>query len=225
MLTCLGDSLFGSVGIATVRALEAVGCKVEFPEAQTCCGQPPFNAGDWAASREIAGYWLSVFDATTPIVTPSTSCAAMINHGYRQLFPHRAEFPVCHELSQFLVDVLKIGSWPGQLRPQAVQVHVGCHGRAINVLDQPLKLLSMVSGVTVVPFENQEQCCGFGGSFSTNHPFVSSEIGKEKLRTLGNMRTVSTDLGCLMHLQGLARHSKAETRIEHLAELLAESVA
>jgi L-lactate dehydrogenase complex protein LldE len=224
MLTCLGDSLYGSVGIATVRVLEAVGCRVEFPENQTCCGQPPFNSGDWAASREIAAHCLSVFDPSVPIVTPSTSCAAMINHGYRQLFPHRAEFPVCYELSQFLVDVLQIESWPGRLKPQEVQVHVGCHGRAIGVAVQPSRLLSLVPGVDVVSFENQEQCCGFGGSFSTKHPFIGSEIGKEKLRTLGTVRTVSTDLGCLMHLQGLARFGEGVPQLCHIAEILAESL-
>lgn len=224
MLTCLGDSLYGSVGIAAARVLEAFGCTVEFPEDQTCCGQPSFNSGDWASSRQIASHCLSVFNPTVPIVTPSTSCAAMINHGYRQLFPHRAEFPVCYELTQFLVDVLQIETWPGRVKAQRLQVHVGCHGRAIGVSTQPRRLLETIPGVEIVPFDNQEQCCGFGGSFSTKHPFVSSEIGNEKLRTLGSIRTVSTDLGCLMHLQGLARFNRNPIEVVHVAEFLAEAL-
>src|SRR5438105_475514 len=102
LLTCLADTFYGEVGIATVRVLESLGYRVKFPEEQTCCGQPPFNAGDWPSSRRAAAHCLQCFDGDGPIVTPSASCAAMIRHGYHELFPHRASFPVCYELSEFL---------------------------------------------------------------------------------------------------------------------------
>jgi L-lactate dehydrogenase complex protein LldE len=115
MLTCLCDAFFGEVGIATVRVLEHVGCEVVFNRDQTCCGQPPFNAGDWKAARTIASHCGKVLDlqGPEPIVTPSGSCAAMLREGYPMLF-EGMEHPCCFELAEFLVKQMGIERWPGQ---------------------------------------------------------------------------------------------------------------
>ncbi|MCC7435783.1 MAG: (Fe-S)-binding protein [Methanoregulaceae archaeon] len=222
LITCLGDALYGEVGIATARVLQAVGCEVEFPEGQTCCGQPPFNAGHWPEAQAIAAHTRRTFDPKIPIVTPSASCAAMIRHGYAQL---DREPPLeCYELTEFL---LKHG-FSGALRsPRRVAVHTGCHGRMINLGDTAERVVGSIKGVTVVVFGEPEQCCGFGGAFAATHRTVSAGIADAKLDQLVACEAdevVSTDLGCLMHLRGRAKFGERELLLRHVAELLAEAV-
>ncbi len=225
MLTCLADTFYGEVGIATVRVLESLGYTVDFPEKQTCCGQPPFNAGDWKSAREVATHCLNCFEGEGPIVTPSASCAAMVRHGYGELFPHRASLPQCYELSKFLWDVAEIRSWPRVGLPK-VALHTACHGRMLGLGSRTRDLLGIVSGLEVVEFENSEQCCGFGGAFSVSHGAISAGIGREKLRTAPTgLPVVSTDMGCLMHLRGLASREGTSFESLHLAQLLAKGVA
>ena len=238
MLTCLCDAFYGEVGIATVRVLDHAGCTVEFPKGQTCCGQPPFNAGDWDEARKIATRWKEVFGQSgirdpksEIVVTPSSSCAAMVREGYGLLFgegPH----PAVYELGEFLVRHLKIESWPigytpGSLRHRRVAYHRACHGRGLGLRDEQERLLSSIPGIELLPIQNEEQCCGFGGAFSVNHPTVSAGIGTEKLRTViatGAKTLVSGDMGCLMHLQGLIKREGLDLDVRHFAELLAEAI-
>jgi L-lactate dehydrogenase complex protein LldE len=240
MLTCLCDAFYGEVGIATVRVLEHAGCTVEFPKDQTCCGQPPFNAGDWAEARKIATRWKEVFlpavesrnsKIENPIVAPSSSCAAMIREGYSLLFEDGAHPPV-YELGEFLVGQLGIESWPieftpGSLRHRRINYHRACHGRGLGLRDEQERLLSSLPGIELVPISNEEQCCGFGGAFSVNHPTVSAGIGMEKLRTVietGAKTLVSGDMGCLMHLHGLIKKEGIDLQVKHFAEVLAEAI-
>lgn len=224
MLTCLADTFYGEVGIATVRVLESLGYTVEFPESQTCCGQPPFNAGDWKTARQVAGHCLSCFAGDTPIVTPSASCAAMLRHGYGELFPHRASMPKCYELSEFLWDIAEVRSWPAVKLPK-VALHTACHGRMIGLGSRVRDLLGCVAGLEVVDFENPEQCCGFGGAFAVSHGAISAGIGREKLRTAPRgLPVVSTDMGCIMHLRGLADRDGTQFESMHLAQLLARAL-
>jgi len=248
MLTCLCDAFYGEVGIATVRVLEHAGCKVEFPAGQTCCGQPPFNAGDWEASRSVARHWREVFfgspqsEIRNPksairdpkseiVVAPSSSCAAMIREGYPLMFGYDDHLPV-FELSEFLVDHLGIDKWPIGPAPQPGQktkiaFHQACHGRGIGLKDQQIRLLASMQGIEIVPIDQPEQCCGFGGAFSIGHPTVSAAIGKQKLKRVvesGATILVSGDMGCLIHLQGLIEKEGLKIEVRHFAEILAEAI-
>lgn len=229
MLTCLCDAFYGEVGIATVKVLEYFDCEVAFDNRQTCCGQPPFNAGDWDASRSIADHWLSVFgECKAPIVTPSASCAAMIRHGLHAILPE-TDPPAVYELSEFLIDVLSVTDWPTQsvVRPLKLAYHRACHGRPLGLGDQQLALLRMIPGCEVIEVRDSEQCCGFGGAFSVSHGSISSGIGKEKLEAIsetGASLFVSGDMGCLMHLNGLAKQMGTPIAGKHFVEILAEAL-
>lgn len=228
MLTCLCDAFYGEVGIATTRVLEHAGCRVEFPDGQTCCGQPPFNSGDWGAARPVAKRLLDVFEEGVAIVTPSGSCAAMLTHGFPMLGLER---PPVYELSQFLLEQLGVGRWPirgnrvGQKR--SVAFHRACHGRMLGLGDSAERLLALVNGLKQVPFEQDDQCCGFGGAFAVGHAAVSAGIGLEKLRCLSDAgvdTVLSGDMGCLMHLDGLIRRHRLPLKTAHYAQILAEAI-
>lgn len=243
LLTCLCDALYGEVGIATVAVLEHAGCQVDFDERQTCCGQPPYNSGDWAAAREIAEHTLSVFPGNrfsgpehrgdSYLVTPSTSCAAMIREGYRTLLPE-AHVPHCYELAEFLIRVAGVSKWPlrGNVvsRRRRVAFHKACHSRGLahdGFGGEQERLLAMIPGLDLVPIHQAEQCCGFGGAFSATHGSISAGIGLEKLARIseaGLDEFVSTDMGCLMHLNTLIRRHGLPLRARHYAELLAEAL-
>lgn len=228
MLTCLSDAFFGEVGIATVRVLEHAGCTVQFPDEQTCCGQPPFNAGDWKAAMPIARRSHHVFQGDIPVVIPSASCAAMMTEGYGMM----GVPPVpAYELSEFLLNHLGVTRWPlrgsGLVRETGVAFHRSCHGRMIGLKDTQERLLSLVGGIRLLPFDQQEQCCGFGGAFSATHGALSEGIGLEKLRCIcesGARTLVSGDMGCLMHLHGLIKRHGLPLRIRHYVEILAEAL-
>ena len=229
MLTCLCDAFAGEVGIAAVRVLEAAGCEVEFPEAQTCCGQPPFNAGDWDAARPLALRTLEVFAGDAPIVAPSASCAAMMREGYAMLLPDTVA-PRAFELVEFLVRGLGIEAWPpkkGGRLERRVAYHRACHGRGLHLGDMHERLLSTVPGLELAPFDQAEQCCGFGGAFSASHGPISAGIGLEKLRHIGATGVdtlVSGDMGCLLHLRGLIERNDLGLRAMHVAQILAEAL-
>jgi len=224
LLTCLGDALFGSVGIAAVKVLEAAGHEVVFPEGQTCCGQPPFNAGHWPEAQEVAQHLRREFDPSTVIVTPSASCAAMIRHGYQEL--DRGPDLPCYELTEFLAT---FGIPKLRLKqPRRVSVHTACHGRMIGLGMTPETVVETIEGVELVRFSEREQCCGFGGAFAATHASLSAGIGDAKIENLIEAKpdeVVSTDLGCLLHLRGRAAQTDRPLVLRHVAELLAEAIA
>ena len=232
MLTCLCDAFYGEVGIATVRVLEYLGCRVEFPENQTCCGQPPYNAGDWSAARKIAEHqWKALgFDEPIPIVTPSGSCAAMVREGYPMILPDRKHLEHVYEFSEFIVHQLGITALPNPASapaPVKTALHRACHGRGLGLKNEQEMLLSSLPGIELVAFDQQEQCCGFGGAFSATLPTVSTGIGNEKLKNIlasGAEQVVSGDMGCLMHLRGLIEKQELPLRTRHIAEVLAEAI-
>jgi L-lactate dehydrogenase complex protein LldE len=229
MLTCLCDAFYGEVGIATVRVLEHAGCEVVFPEDQTCCGQPPFNAGAWAQARSVAEHCIRTLEpfGQVPVVTPSGSCAAMLREGYPMLFPDRPHANG-FELAEFLVKQMGIETWPGiAVKPRRVAFHRACHGRALHLGSAQERLVGSVQGIELVPFAQGEQCCGFGGAFAATHGKLSSGIGLEKLRNVvesGAEELVSGDMGCLMHLDGLIKREGLPLKVRHFAEILAEAI-
>jgi L-lactate dehydrogenase complex protein LldE len=237
-ITCLADSLFPSVGEATVRILERLGLAVEFPAAQTCCGQPAYNGGFWRESRAMAASFLDAFEATAPdpVVAPSGSCVAMLRHGFPALFagePRRraqAEALAARtfELSQFLVDELGVSDAAQELGASfegRLTYHPACHlTRGLGVTEAPLRLLRTVRGAEVVPLPHAEECCGFGGLFAVKHGDLSGAIVDAKLRNVratGADALVSADLSCLMHMAGALRRDGDPMRCLHLAEVLA----
>lgn len=229
MLTCLCDAFAGEVGIAAVRVLEAAGCTVEFPEAQTCCGQPPFNSGDWNSARPIAKRALEVFAGVAPVVAPSSSCAAMVREGYAMLVPG-CERPPTFELVEFLVRALGLTVWPPATGPavnRRIAFHRSCHGRGLHLGEMGERFLETIPGLRLEPFEQGEQCCGFGGAFAATHGPISAGIGMEKLKHLlesGADTVVGGDMGCLLHLRGLIERNGLALETRHVAQILAEAL-
>ncbi len=231
LVTCLADQLAPEVGEATVRLLERLGHRVQFPEAQTCCGQPAFNDGFPDDATMLAARTVEIFSAAAPVVVPSGSCATMIRHFYPGLLEHgphaeaaRALAARTFELSEFLVRVLgrtDVGaSWPGR-----VTYHDSCHLlRELGIRDEPRRLLSGVADLELVEMAYPDHCCGFGGAFAVKFPEVSSAILDPKVEGIiatGADAVVANDTGCLVQLAGGLRRRGSGIRTLHIAEILA----
>ncbi|MCA2003024.1 MAG: (Fe-S)-binding protein [Chloroflexi bacterium] len=232
VVTCLMDSFFPQTGEAAVDILRRLGVRVEFPYEQTCCGQPTFNAGLRRDARAIAEHTIKVFEKTEgDIVTPSGSCAHMFRHNYPELFEGdsswipRAQALAArtYEFTEYLVDKLGVtdvgARWNGKLT-----YHPSCHTlRGIKVDRQPRALLSNVRGAILVELPHAEECCGFGGVMSVEHPELSAEWLKRKIRNFEETNAptlVVTDAGCLMHIAGGLHRQKKTQRVMHIAEIL-----
>ena len=233
MATCLCDAFYDDVARATVEVLEHLGCAIEFPAGQTCCGQPAFNGGDWAASRKVVRHTVRTFGSDAPVVVPSASCAAMMFHGALLEFekePDLAEVEALGrrtwELADFIVNGLGVKTWPGRY-PAKIAFHRSCHSRGTATGEAALALLGAIDGVTVVPFGEGEQCCGFGGTFSVAFPHISAGMGDLKLehiRAADPDVLVSADMSCMMHLGGLAEKEGRPIRTQHLAQVLRDAL-
>ncbi len=231
-VTCLVDSFFPKTGQAVVDVLSHLGISVDFAREQTCCGQPQFNAGLRKDARAIAEHTIKVFEKTTgDIVTPSGSCAHMFRHNYTELFEGdsnwhpraKALAARTYEFTEYLVDKLGVtnvgAKWDGMLT-----YHPSCHTlRGINVDKQPRTLLANIHGATLVELPHAEECCGFGGIMSVEHPELSAEWLKRKISNLEATQAptlVVTDAGCLMHIAGGLNRQKKSQRVVHIAEVL-----
>ncbi len=231
-VTCLINSFFPKIGEAIVHVLNRAGVSVDFPVTQTCCGQPAFNAGLRSQARPLAEHTLKVFENTTgDIIIPSGSCAAMLRYGYLELFRDdrhllaRAQTLAgrVYEFTEYLVDVRgmsDLGSrWPGKLT-----YHPSCHlSRILGVDRQPRLLLSSVREAEIVELPECQDCCGFGGVFSVEHPELSAEFLKRKIANLEKTTSptlVVCDTGCLMHIQGGLHRGKMSQRVKYIAEVL-----
>jgi L-lactate dehydrogenase complex protein LldE len=231
-ITCLVDSFYPETGEAIVSILRRLGLTVEFPRDQTCCGQPPFNAGLRTEARPLVEHTIRVFEATAgDVVIPSGSCAHMIKHGYPELFREnplwlpraQALGARVYEFTEYLVDRLGVtdlgARWNGVLT-----YHSSCHTlRGMQIDRQPRALLAKVKEAQIVELPHAEECCGFGGIFSMEHPELSAEWLKRKI---GNLETsqaptlVVTEAGCLMHVAGGLHRQKKKQRVVHIAEVL-----
>jgi L-lactate dehydrogenase complex protein LldE len=232
-VTCLIDTLQPQIGEAVIAVLERSGIGVHFPLEQTCCGQPPFNAGMRFESRKMAAHTIQVFEKDpAPVVVPSGSCAAMIRHGYPELFTDdpnwlpraQALADRTYEFSEFLVDVLDLTDLGAKLTGQATY-HSSCHLlRGLGVDRQPRILLANVDGLELIELPHADECCGFGGVFSVEHPEISTEMLKRKIKNIESTQTpltVVADTGCLMHIQGGLHRQEKPQRVLHIAEVLA----
>jgi L-lactate dehydrogenase complex protein LldE len=233
MITCLGDVFFPNVGMATVQLLRRLGVEVDFPAAQTCCGQPHFNSGYHDHARDLARHTVAAFRAAPLVVTPSGSCAAMVKLEYPELFHDDPKGKALaedlarrtHELSDFLVNVLGVedvgATWPGR-----ATYHMACHLRGLGVKTEPERLLRKVRGLELVPLERYDECCGFGGSFAVRYPGISGAMVADKARFIENTAAeivVATDAGCLMNVGGFLHRRGSRVRTVHLAEVLART--
>ncbi len=234
-ITCLADQMYPQVGESVVRLLHRYGCEVDFPELQTCCGQPAFNSGYQNEARTVARQWIRAFENSDYIVSPSGSCTGMVHHYYPGLFVDEPEWKQkaealierTYEFSQFLVQVLGVSDLDASFQHK-VTYHPSCHAmRLLGVKEEPLQLLENVQGMELVELPKREDCCGFGGTFAVKMADMSEAMVCEKAAhvcSTGADVLVGTDMGCLMNIQGRLNKEGKPIRVMHLAELLEEGV-
>lgn len=232
-VTCLVDLFRPSVGFAAIKLMEDAGCIVEVPEAQVCCGQPAYNSGDRKDTAAIARQVIEAFEDYDYVVAPSGSCGGMIKDHYPALFAaepdwHRRAEDLSgrmHELTSFLVDVLKVQGV--QTAPQDVKItyHDSCSGlRELGVKAQPRQLLDSIGGLEIVEMQTPETCCGFGGTFCVKYGEVSTDIVTRKtadINATGADLLLAGDMGCLLNMAGKLKREGSAVQVRHVAEVLA----
>ncbi len=240
-VTCIIDQFYPEVGESTVRVLRRLGVDIDFPEGQTCCGQPAFNSGYWGEAKPLARRFLEQFHGDRYIVVPSGSCATMLRVFYPELLQDEPELlemsralgSRVFELSEFIVDVLGITDLgplaevdAGETR--TVTYHEACHlRRELGVISQPRDLIRSLPGVRLEEMDQVEVCCGFGGTFSVKYPDISAAMLQDKIdniRRTGAETLVGCDSSCLMHLGGGMAKQGVPVRPVHLAQLIDESL-
>jgi L-lactate dehydrogenase complex protein LldE len=232
-ITCMGENLLPDVLEKMVLVLERLGVRCEFPEAQTCCGQPLFNSGFQAEGREVALSWMRAFaDTEGYIVAPSGSCVEFVKHRYPGMFPegsaeHQRAVRLAGrvlEFSQFLVHVLNVTD-VGASFPYRVAAHYPCHlTRGLGVRSEPLELLRAVRGLALIGLNEPDTCCGFGGIFSVVYPEVSRAMMETKVKNIaasGAEVVVVSEPGCLVNIRGGLVKAGSRARAMHLIEILA----
>ncbi len=234
-VTCLVDVLRPSVGFAAARLLEAAGCDVFVPAAQTCCGQPAYNGGDRENARALALQTIAAFEGFDYVVAPSGSCAAMLKVHYPRLLADDAEAPRArafaervHELVSFLTDVRKLEAVPGTFSGR-VTYHDGCSGlRELGIKRQPRELLKRLPGVDLVEMAETEACCGFGGLFCVKYPDISNAMVSKKTANIAAVEpelVLAGELGCLINIAGKLAREGSRVSCRHVAEVLAGETA
>lgn len=233
-IPCFVDQFSPDTGFNMAKVLEKVGCKVHYNAEQTCCGLPAFNAGHWEDAREVGEKLLNEVSSDKTLVCGAASCTAMIRNSYDLLFQnssyhnkYRQLQKKNFELSEFLVDVLKIESLGSKLEGKAIYMD-SCH--ALNhcrIKEQPRKLLAMVEGLEMVQMAGSDECCGFGGTFAVNMEAISVQMAEQKIQNIldtGAEIIISTDYACLMHLDSFIKKQNIPLRIMHLADVLASGL-
>jgi L-lactate dehydrogenase complex protein LldE len=234
-VTCLVDLMRPSIGFAAIKLLESGGADVFVPPAQTCCGQPAYNSGDRADTIMLARKLVQEFEGCDYLVAPSGSCSGMIKTHYAELFADDPAWSArvtalaakTYELTQFLVDVLKLERMPGTFSGP-ITYHDSCAGlREMGVKAQPRALLARMDGVRLSEMAECETCCGFGGTFAIKFGEISSRLADNKcqhIATNGAGTVVLGDLGCMLNIEGRLRRRGDATRVMHVAEVLAGDV-
>jgi L-lactate dehydrogenase complex protein LldE len=235
-ITCLTDQFYPHVGVAVTKILERLGCQVEFPKSQTCCGQPFFNNGFHKESAGLARRMIEIFEPFEYVVTPSGSCCAMVREQYHELFKDDAQWgPRAHALAvktyefvEFLDKVLKADLHEYSLpKPADITYHYTCHLRGIGVKDEGVRLLRQIGNVDFKPMEKTDQCCGFGGTFAIKYPAISGAIVDDKVNCIaatGAKTLICNDAGCTMNISGMCHRRGMQTAVKHVAELMAEAM-
>jgi len=236
---CYMDQLFPDAAMASLELLESFGLTVDFPEAQTCCGQPMANTGCVSDSVGCAKHYINTFKGYDAVVCPSGSCTSMIRNHYDGLVDDDDETNAIraktYELCEFLVDVLKVEKLARPTRfPHKVGIHQACHGlrelrlgksseQNIAHFSKLRQLLDMVDDIDVVDLQRPDECCGFGGTFAVNEEATSVLMGNDRIadhEKAGADFIISADMSCLMHMQGLIRRQDKPMQVKHIAEIL-----
>lgn len=241
-IPCYVDQFYPRVGLATVEVLRRLGVEVDFPRAQTCCGQPMANSGCSLDVTALAESFLRVFSPYPFVVSPSGSCVSMVRNHYDQHLRGKPGFEELKgktfELCEFLADILKVGEVRGRF-PHRVGLHQSCHGlrelrlsrsseRMVRPFDKVRPLLASLEGIQLVDLNRADECCGFGGMFAIDEEAVSCMMGNDRIadHQHGGAEVITgSDMSCLMHLEGLIRRQGTPLRVMHIAEILAEGAA
>ena len=228
---CFIDQLFPDTAFSTIKLLEKVGCQVIYNPAQTCCGQPAFNAGFWDDAKAVGSKFLEDFSDQYFIVSPSASCTGMVKNYYNDLFTNTAVHNKCrsiqshiHELSDFLVNVMEQDYFGAELEGKAVY-HDSCAAlRECKIKAEPRKLLEKVHGLELLELPDSSTCCGFGGTFAVKFDAISTAMAQQKVdqaMALDADYIISTDASCLLHLQSYIDKQNLPIKTVHLADVLA----
>ena len=230
-IPCFVDQLYPQTAFNMIKVLEKAGCKVQYNTNQTCCGQPAFNAGFWDDAKEVCSKFITDFKGAGYVVAPSASCVGFVRNYYSKLFDNSSLHNDVKDLqkrtfefSEFLVNVLKIEDFGAALKGKATY-HDSCAGlRECKIKQEPRKLLSHVKGLELVEMNDVETCCGFGGTFAVKFEPISISMADQKVTnalTTGADYIISTDLSCLMHIDGYIRHKGVKLKTMHIADVLA----
>lgn len=230
-IPCFVDQLYPQTAFNMIKVLEKAGCTVSYNEQQTCCGQPAFNAGFRAQSKDVCTKFIKDFSGTDYIVAPSASCVGFVRNYFPILFENssahnevKALQSRTFEFSEFLVNVLKVEHFGASLNGWATY-HDSCAGlRECHIKSEPRRLLANVKGLELVEMKDVETCCGFGGTFAVKFESISIGMADQKVTNALNTKAeyiISTDLSCLMHIQGYANHKGVKLKTMHLADVLA----
>lgn len=230
-IPCFVDQLYPETAFNMVKVLEKACCDVSYNTNQTCCGQPAFNAGFWDEARQVATKFLKDFDTVDYIVAPSASCVGFVRNYYSKLFENSSVHNQVKDLSkriyeftEFLTDVLKIDNYGAVLNGKATY-HDSCAAlRECKIKEGPRKLLNQVKGLELVEMNDNETCCGFGGTFAVKFDAISAGMADQKV--MNALATdaeyiISTDLSCLMHIDGYIKNKSLSLKTMHIADVLA----
>ncbi len=230
-IPCFVDQLYPQTAFNMVKVLEKACCDVTYNTNQTCCGQPAFNAGFWDESRDVCSKFIKDFEGADYIVAPSASCVGFVRNYYSKLFENSSQHNAVKDLgnrifefSEFLTDVLKIENYGAELNAKATY-HDSCAAlRECKIKTAPRTLLSFVKGLELVEMNDVETCCGFGGTFAVKFEAISAGMADQKITNAlatGAEYIISTDLSCLMQLDGFIKHKNLPLKTMHIADVLA----
>lgn len=231
-IQCLVDSMYPDVGDAMVAVFDRLNIPLDYPENQTCCGQPAFNSGYRKEAARAALRFLDIFESAEVIVCPSGSCVHMVRHHYPELFAHDAKQlerarmvgAKTFELSEYLVDRLGLTTVDNTFA-RKVTYHDSCHlSRGLGIGDQPRLLLENTAGLEFIEMDESDTCCGFGGAFSVNYPEISTAMVDRKIEHIlasGADVVTGCDISCLMNIEGRLSRRGEQVKVMHIAEILA----
>jgi L-lactate dehydrogenase complex protein LldE len=231
---CFIDQLYPQVAFNMVKLLEMSGCTVHYNANQTCCGQPSFNAGYWQESKDVCTKFISDFSGSDYIVAPSASCIGFVKNYYSKVFDGSSQYleaietgKRAYELSDFLINVLQKDDFGATFNAKATY-HDSCAGlRECGIKKEPRKLLANVNGLELVEMKDVETCCGFGGSFAVKFEPISIAMADQKIdnaEATGAEYIISTDMSCLMHIEGRIKNRGSNLKVLHLAEVLVKGI-
>lgn len=239
-LPCYIDQLYPQVGMATLNLLESLGCEVDYPEAQSCCGQPMANTGCWDQAKPLAKRFVEIFEPYDAIVCPSGSCVSMVVHHYKDLLGEdpayktvqEKTFELCQFLETQMAEQMASHQWPEF--PYQVGLHQSCHGLRELRLGSSSELnqeqysttkscLERCTGITFSELKRKDECCGFGGTFAVSEEAVSCMMGNDRIHDhleAGTEVLTAGDMSCLMHMEGLIKRQNKPLKVMHVAEIL-----